>query len=321
MRRQLTAVLMAGVLGAVCIAMAGCKGEPAPAKEDADAAGGVKPGNGAAVREAEDGTAILVVSFGTSYNENRKVTIEAIEEAVAKRYGDCEGRRAFTSQIIIDKLRERDGLEIDSVEEALDRAAADGIANLVVQPTHLMDGYEYTDLANELRDYEGKFAKVVLGEPLLSGEEDFDKVVKAVVEKTAEYDDGETAICFMGHGTEADSNWVYSRMQERFAAAGYENYYIGTVEAEPGLEDVMAALREKGSYKRVVLEPLMVVAGDHANHDMAGDEEDSWKSVLEREGYKVVCVLEGLGQIPAVRDIYVEHVQAAMERLGQQEGR
>ena len=128
MRRQLTAVLMAGVLGAVCIAMAGCKGEPAPAKEDADAAGGVKPGNGAAVREAEDGTAILVVSFGTSYNENRKVTIEAIEEAVAKRYGDCEVRRAFTSQIIIDKLRERDGLEIDSVEEALDRAAADGIA-------------------------------------------------------------------------------------------------------------------------------------------------------------------------------------------------
>ena len=186
MRRQLTAVLMAGVLGAVCIAMAGCKGEPAPAKEDADAAGGVKPGNGAAVREAEDGTAILVVSFGTSYNENRKVTIEAIEEAVGKRYGDCEVRRAFTSQIIIDKLRERDGLEIDSVEEALDRAAADGIANLVVQPTHLMDGYEYTDLANELRVYEGKFAKVVLGEPLLYSDEDFDKVVKAVVEKTAE---------------------------------------------------------------------------------------------------------------------------------------
>ena len=321
MRRQLTAVLMAGVLGAVCIAMAGCKEEPAQAKEDADAAGGVKPGDGAAVREAEGGTAILVVSFGTSYNENRKVTIEAIEEAVGQRYGDCEVRRAFTSQIIIDKLRERDGLEIDSVKEALDRAAADGIANLVVQPTHLMDGYEYTDLANELRDCEGKFAKVVLGEPLLSGDEDFDKVMKAVVEKTAEYDDGKTAICFMGHGTEADSNRVYSRMQERLAAAGYENYYIGTVEAEPGLEDVMAALREKGSYKRVVLEPLMVVAGDHANHDMAGDEEDSWKSVLEREGYEVVCVLEGLGQIPAVRDIYVEHVQAAMERLGQQEGR
>ncbi len=203
------------------------------------------------------------------------------------------------------------------MEEALDRAVEDGIANLVVQPTHLMDGYEYTDLANELKDYEGKFSKVVLGEPLLSSDEDFDKVVKAIVEKTAEYDDGETAICFMGHGTEADSNRVYPRMQETLKAAGYENYFIGTVEAEPALEDVMAALKEKGSYKRVVLEPLMVVAGDHANNDMAGDEEDSWKTILENEGYEVECVLEGLGQIPAVRDIYVEHVQAAMEKLGE----
>ena len=157
----------------------------------------------------------------------------------------------------------------------------------------------------------------MLGEPLLSCDEDFDKVVKAIVEKTAEYDDGETAICFMGHGTEADSNRVYPRMQETLKAAGYENYFIGTVEAEPALEDVMAALKEKGSYKRVVLEPLMVVAGDHANNDMAGDEEDSWKTILENEGYEVECVLEGLGQIPAVRDIYVEHVQAAMEKLGE----
>ena len=261
MRKQLTAVFMAGVLGAACVAMAGCGQEASPAKADTEAVGVTETAEtteaadtlesekaGDSGDAVEGSTVILVVSFGTSYNENRKVTIEAIEEAVGSEFGDYEVRRAFTSQIIIDKLKERDGLEIDNVEEALDRAVEDGIANLVVQPTHLMDGYEYTDLANELKDYEGKFSKVVLGEPLLSSDEDFDKVVKAIVEKTAEYDDGETAICFMGHGTEADSNRVYPRMQETLKAAGYENYFIGTVEAEPALEDVMAALKEKGSY-------------------------------------------------------------------------
>ena len=203
MRKQLTAVFMAGVLGAACVAMAGCGQEASPAKADTEAVGVTETAEtteaadtlesekaGDSGDAVEGSTVILVVSFGTSYNENRKVTIEAIEEAVGSEFGDYEVRRAFTSQIIIDKLKERDGLEIDNVEEALDRAVEDGIANLVVQPTHLMDGYEYTDLANELKDYEGKFSKVVLGEPLLSSDEDFDKVVKAIVEKTAEYDDG-----------------------------------------------------------------------------------------------------------------------------------
>ena len=258
---------------------------------------------------------ILVVSFGTSYNENRRVTIGAIEGAIGRAYAGYEVRRAFTSQVIIDKLRERDGVEIDNVEKALNRAAADGIANLIVQPTHLMEGYEYMDLAGVLKGYEGVFEKVVLGEPLLSSDEDFHMVVNAITEKTAAYDDGRTAICFLGHGTGADSNRVYPKLQEILKGAGYENYYIGTVEARPDVADVAAALSENGFYKRVVLEPLMVVAGDHANHDMAGDGEDSWKSVLEHEGYEVECVLEGLGQIPAVRDIYVRHVEAAMDCL------
>lgn len=300
MRKQLTAVLMVGILGAAWISMTGCGNGTASAKTD--------------LTESKSDTAILVVSFGTSYNENRQVTIEAIEEAIEKECPDYEVRRAFTSQIIIDKLKERDGLEIDNVEEALDRAVEDGIARLVVQPTHLMDGYEYTDLADALKDYEGKFDKILLGQPLLSSEEDFEKVVKAIGEKTAAYDDGQTAICFMGHGTEADSNKVYPQMQDKLREGGYENYYIGTVEAEPTLDDVIAALKENGSYKKVVLEPLMVVAGDHANNDMAGDEEDSWKTILENEGYEVECILEGLGQIPAIRDIYVEHVKEAMSR-------
>lgn len=260
-------------------------------------------------------TAILVVSFGTSYNESRDITIGAIEKAIADAFPDYEVRRAFTSQIIIDKLKERDGLEIDNVEEALDRAVEDGIKTLVVQPTHLMNGYEYTDLADALKDYEDKFDQVVLAEPLLTSDEDFDAVAKAITEKTADYDDGETAICFMGHGTEAASNEVYAKMQDTLTAAGYENYYIGTVEAEPSLDDVLEALQDKGTYKKVVLEPLMVVAGDHANNDMAGDEEDSWKTILTEEGYEVECILEGLGQIPAIQNIYVAHTKAAVDSL------
>lgn len=262
--------------------------------------------------EAAD-AAILVVSFGTSYNDSRDLTIGAIEDAIAGAFPDYEVRRAFTSQIIIDKLKERDGLEIDNVTEALDRAEADGIRELVVQPTHLMDGYEYTDLVEELSDYVDRFDRILLGTPLLTSDADYDAVIAAITEHTASYDDGETAVCFMGHGTEADSNAVYASLQEKLTAAGYENYYIGTVEAEPSLEDVIAALQEKGTYTRVILEPLMVVAGDHANNDMAGGEEDSWKTVLENEGYEVECVLEGLGQIPAIQELYVEHVQDAID--------
>ena len=223
-------------------------------------------------------------------------------------------RRAFTSQIIIDKLKERDQLEIDNVQEALDRAVSDGIKTLIVQPTHLMGGYEYTDLKDELAEYESKFEKVVLAEPLLTSDEDFDAVADAIVEATASYDDGETAVCFMGHGTEADSNGVYAKLQEVLTAGGHDAYYIGTVEASPTLEDVMAAMKDRG-YAKVVLEPLMVVAGDHANNDMAGEEEDSWKSQLEAAGYGVECVLKGLGELETIQDIYVAHTQAAIESL------
>ena len=268
-------------------------------------------GNAETQQESKD-KAILVVSFGTSYNDSREITIGAIESAIAAEFAEYDVRRAFTSQIIIDILEDRDKLEIDNVVEALDRAVEDGIKELVVQPTHLMNGHEYDDLTKELSGYVDKFNKIILAEPLLMSDADFDAVVKAITEKTTSYDDGETAICFMGHGTEAASNGVYAKLQEKLTESGYENYYVGTVEAAPTLEDVSAALKAKGTYKKVVLEPLMVVAGDHANNDMAGAEEDSWKSILEKEGYQVECVLEGLGQIPAIQDIYVAHTQAAI---------
>lgn len=258
--------------------------------------------------------AILVVSFGTSYNESRDITIGAIEGAIEKAFPNYDVRRAFTSQIIIDKLEERDGLEIDNVGEALDRAVEDGVKTLVVQPTHLMDGLEYNDVVDEIAEYADQFEKVVIGEPLLTSDEDFKDVAKAITEATAEYDNGENAICFMGHGTEAESNEIYAKLQDVLTEEGYENYFIGTVEAEPTLEDVLNQVKE-GEYKKVVLEPLMVVAGDHANNDMAGDEEGSWKTEFESAGYEVECLIKGLGEIDAIQQMYVAHTQSAIDSL------
>ena len=223
-------------------------------------------------------------------------------------------RRGFTSQIIIDHVNTRDNIAIDNVGEALARAEKNGVKNLVIQPTHLMNGLEYTDLVNEVAEYSDAFDQVAVGQPLLTSEDDFKAVIKVITEATAQYDDGETAICFMGHGTEAESNQVYAKMQEMLTAAGYKNYYVGTVEAAPGLDDVLAMV-QAGDYKSVVLEPLMIVAGDHANNDMAGDEEDSWKTTFENAGYEVTCLVRGLGEMEGIQQIFVEHARAAVDSL------
>lgn len=257
---------------------------------------------------------LLVVSFGTSFNDSRRNTIGAIEKKIEDVTDDYSVRRGFTSQIIIDHVKKRDGEVIDNVTEALDRAVDNKVKTLVVQPTHLMNGLEYNDLVNEVGQYADAFEQIAIGEPLLTSEEDFQKVMEAVVEATKQYDDGKTAICFMGHGTEADSNAVYAKMQEKLKEAGYENYFVGTVEATPSVEDVLE-LVSKGNYEKVVLRPLMIVAGDHANNDMAGDDEDSWKSIFEKAGYQVECVVEGLGQLEAIQDLIAEHAQAAIEKL------
>lgn len=257
---------------------------------------------------------LLVASFGTSFNDNRRLTIGAIENAMEEAFPDYSVRRGFTAQIIIDHVERRDGIHIDNMDEALERAINNGVKTLVVQPTHLMNGLEYDELTGQLAEYADSFGQIAVGEPLLTSDDDFERVMKAIVEATAEYDDGETAICFMGHGTEAASNEVYGKMQDLLKTNGYDNYYVGTVEAEPSLEDVLTAV-QAGDYKKVVLEPLMIVAGDHANNDMAGDEDGSWKTEFENAGYEVTCILRGLGELPEIQQILVEHAQKAIDAL------
>lgn len=259
---------------------------------------------------------LLVLSFGTSFNDSRRLTIGAIENDLEAAFPDFSVRRGFTANIIIDHVKKRDNVQIDDVTASLERAVDNGVKNLVVQPTHLMHGLEYDELVETVGEYSDAFDKVVFGEPLLSSDDDFARVEKAITEWTAEYDDGETAICFMGHGTEAESNEVYQKMQDLLTADGYDNYFVGTVEASPTLDDVLAKV-QAGNYKRVILEPLMVVAGDHANNDMAGDEEGSWKKTFEDAGYEVECLLRGLGENEAIRQIYVDHAQAAIDSLNQ----
>ena len=251
---------------------------------------------------APDGTrpAILVVSFGTSYNDSRDKTIGAIETAIADEYPNYDVRRAFTSQIIIDKLRERDGLEIDNVEEALDRLVSDGVKELVVQPTHVMSGYEYDDLAAAVDAYKDKFDAVAMGAPLLDTEEDYMELFRTLTDETAQYDTDGTAIVFMGHGTEHEANAAYAELQQTFNDMGKSNYFIGTVEAAPTLDDIIAAVKA-GGYTRVVLEPLMIVAGDHG----------SWKTEFEKAGFEVECVLKGMGEMPGVQQMYCDHVREA----------
>ena len=254
-------------------------------------------------------TEVLVISFGTSFNDSRVATIGAIEAAMEKAFPGYSVRRGFTANIVIDHVYKRDDEKIDDLTEALDRAVANGVKNLLVQPTHLMNGYEYTDVKDELAKYEDKFETVVLGDPILTTDADYDAVIKAITEDTKQFLDGQTAICFMGHGTENASNHVYADMQAKLKAAGYKDYFVGTVEAEPTFQEVVDAVKAAG-YKKVVLEPLMIVAGDHANNDMADpDDPESWYSLFKAAGIEPTVRLKGLGEFPAIQDLLVEHLK------------
>ena len=287
------------------------------------------PLNGNDIGEKE----LLVVSFGTSFNNSRAADIGGIEKALQEAYPDWSVRRAFTAQIILNHVLARDGEKIDNVEQALERAAANGVKQLVIQPTHLMHGAEYDELAKAVEDFSSMFESVKIAEPLLGAvgadaaeiNADKEAVAKAVTEAAvseAGYDsldaakeDG-TAFVFLGHGTSHTAKVTYDQMQAQMEQLGYENAFIGTVEGEPedtACEAVIEKVKAAG-YTKVVLRPLMVVAGDHANNDMAGEDEDSWLNMFKAAGFeKVDAQIAGMGSIPAVQQIYVEHAGAVVD--------
>ena len=277
---------------------------------------------------------ILVVSFGTSFNDSRVADIKGIEDALQAAYPDWSVRRAFTAQIIINHVQARDGEAIDNMDQALERAVANGVKNLVIQPTHLMHGAEYDELMEAVETYQDQFETVKVAEPLL-GEVGSDATVinddkAAVAEaltteavKDADYDsleaakEGGAAFVFLGHGTSHTAKVSYSQMQTQMGELGYDNVFIGTVEGEPeetSCEAVLDAVAAAG-YTKVILRPLMVVAGDHANNDMAGPDEDSWLSIFQASGKfdSVDAQITGLGSIDAIQQIYVSHTKAVIK--------
>ncbi len=277
---------------------------------------------------------LLVVSFGTSFNDSRVADIKSIEDALQEANPDWSVRRAFTAQIIINHIQARDGEKIDNMEQALERAVANGVKQLVVQPTHLMHGAEYDEMCAAIDKVRDQFDSVEIAEPMLGevGNDatiinaDKEAVAKAVVaaaleesgyESTAAAKDAGVAYVLMGHGTAHVAKVTYSQMATQMAKLGYENVFVGTVEGEPeetSCEAVIEAVKNAG-YTTVVLRPLMVVAGDHANNDMAGADDDSWKTMFEAAGFTVNCQISGLGRIADVQALYVAHTKAAIDAI------
>ena len=279
---------------------------------------------------------LLVVSFGTSFNASRAADIKGIEDALQAAYPDWSVRRAFTAQIIINHVQARDGEKIDNMQQAMDRAVANGVKNLVVQPTHLMHGAEYDEMMEMIDSYRDKFESVAVAEPLLgevgadatvinSDKEAVAKAITAAAVKDAGFDSldaaaaEKTAFVFMGHGTSHTAKISYSQMQTTMQTLGYDNVFIGTVEGEPeetACENVIEAVKAAG-YTKVVLRPLMVVAGDHANNDMAGADDDSWLSQFKASGAfeEVDTQISGLGEISDIQQLYIAHTKAAIESL------
>lgn len=257
--------------------------------------------------------AILVISFGTSYADTREKTIGAIENKIKDEFPDYEVRRAFTSQIIIDKLKDRDNLVIDNVDEALEKLHNEGFGTVVCQPTHVMHGAEYDEMVDSVDDYFNKFEAVSIGKPLLSAADDYNEVISAF-EKETDIKNKDVAFVLMGHGTHHFANSTYPALDYTFKDMGYNNVFVATVEGYPAFEQALKGIKAYGA-KKVVLYPFMIVAGDHATNDMAGDEQDSFKTMFKKEGFEVEPVLKGLGEFSGVQDIFVARVHDAIDAL------
>lgn len=257
--------------------------------------------------------AVLVVSFGTSVSEARERTINRIEEEIASSFSDCRIYCAWTSRVLIEKLFRRDGIRIPTVEEAVRQMLSDGIRYVIIQPTHLINGIEYERMKAQIQAYGRDFAAVSFGDPLLATAEDQKQAIRAVMEEFRDLAEDE-ALVFMGHGTVHEANAVYAALGGLLDAMGYRNVFMGTIGERPAVDALLERLGQLG-LKRVVLAPFMVVAGNHALHDMSGAAENSWKSRFEAAGFQTVCVLRGLGEYAGIRRRYVAHAKEAERRL------
>lgn len=260
---------------------------------------------------SETKKAILAVSFGTSFPETRAKTIDCIEADLAAAFPDRKVYRAWTSGMIIRKLARRDGIHIDTISQAMETMLADGITDVLVQPSHILNGIENDKMVAEVLAFQADYERICFGSPLLSSTEDNKAVLEAILSDW-ELAAGEVLV-FMGHGTEHDVNPIYAVLDRTLKEIGYPNAFMGTVEAFPSLDDVMKQVQEYKP-KKVHLTPFMIVAGDHANNDMAGDDEDSWKSRFEAAGFAVECHLKGLGEYPGIRRIIAEHAKNSIEQ-------
>ncbi|MCD7744887.1 MAG: sirohydrochlorin cobaltochelatase [Lachnospiraceae bacterium] len=257
-------------------------------------------------------TAILVVSFGTSYEETRKKTLDRMEDRVREQFPDVPVYRAWTSGIIRRKIEKRDGIHIPDVKSALALMAADGMTEVVVSPTHVINGIENDRMLEEVNACRYLFSRVSVGRPLLTTQEDNRRIVQVVAQELAPKED--EALVLMGHGTEHYANAIYAALDYQFKDMGHPNIFVGTVEAYPALESLIRSVRKRNP-ARVILAPFMVVAGDHAEHDLAGEGAASWKSCFEKAGFEVSCVLKGLGEYAGVQEMFLEHVQSALDEL------
>lgn len=259
-------------------------------------------------------TALLVVSFGTSYEETRQKTIDRLEEKMAQSFPELDVKRAWTSSMIMRKIEKRDGIHINNVKEALEELVDQGYERVIFQPTHIIGGEEYHKIVMQMRKFVHKIELAGIGMPLLSYSEDYEKLCKSVMKYAGPLGEDQ-ALVLMGHGSQRHaSDSAYAALDYRFKNLGYKNVHVATVEGFPVLEDAIKLLKDS-QVKKVKLMPLMIVVGDHANNDMAGDDQDSWKNILAKEGYQVELIMKGLGEIAEIQDMYVDHAREVVDRL------
>lgn len=259
-----------------------------------------------------DKKALLIVSFGSSFIENRANSIDASEEVIKEAFPEYDSYTAFTSQIIIDVYKDRDGIEYDDVTGAMEKIVKEKYGEILVVPTHVINGEEYDQMIDAIRPFEESVETLTISSPLLTHIDDYDSVTDAIITELPEVDD-QTAIVLMGHGTHHSANSAYPMLDYVFKHKGHDNIYVGTVEGSPEFDNVVEDLEGKG-YEKILLMPLMIVAGDHAHNDMAGDEEDSWKVMFKSLGYEVDYIMKGMGELPAIQNLFVEHAQLALEQ-------